>query len=518
MFKFTKSAVKFSFLFLSLLMLISCDELAHYQPKKSTLFPPQSNQNKPELPAKQLLRGVYSDMSLSLENLDNDEKAIFLRDMLEGLVIYDQNGHIIPGVAESWQTQDNKLWQFKLRQSAKWSNGESVTANDFVQSWRSLALGNAPLKQYLQFINLAHAQDVLEGRVAVENLGVQALDDWTLQLQLDKPTPYLPEMLAHVALLPKKRGQDNAFLMNGAYRLVGQQGPIITLEKNSNYWDAAKVYFDQVVYHKLSSYQPVTDMDWVVMLTRLTQANQQFPQLCTYFYEFNFKDPYLKQSAVRTALVSMISAQNIVQSEKLSMLPIHTFLPRNMWLDDNSEWQVNVVEQLLQQAGISEAHPLTLTITYDNSGIHPNVAQRMARAWSQSDLIRVISEPVTWEELQEKRQKGEFQIIRSGWCADYNEPSAFLLLLHSAHPDNKMGFKNAEIDELLEKSLKAETSAERMMLYGQIQRFVKTARIFLPIFQYTKHAFVAPSITGFDTGNPTGVVYSKDLYRKTNSN
>ena len=81
-----------------------------------------------------------------------------------------------------------------------------------------------------------------------------------------------------------------------------------------------------------------------------------------------------------------------------------------------------------------------------------------------------------------------------------------------------MGFKNAEMDALLEKSLKAETVAERAKLYDQIQRVVKTERIFLPMFQYTQHAFVASSVAGFKTDNPTGVVYSKDLYRKTNSN
>lgn len=518
MFKSTKSAVKFFFILISVFTLCSCDELAHYQPKKNVSLQTQSNQYAPELTVKPLLRGVYSDMNLSLDALDNPEKADFLRDVLEGLVVYDQHGQIIPAVAESWQTQDNKLWQFKLRQSAKWSNGESVTATDFVQSWRALALSNSPLKQYLQFMNLAYAQDVLAGKVAVEKLGVHALDDGTLQLQLDKPTPYLLEMLAHVALLPKKLGQDHSFLMNGAYRVLGQQGPFITLEKNPNYWNFPKVHFEQVVYQKLQPDQPVTGMDWVAMPAGSTQGNQQFPQLCTYFYEFNFKDPYLKQSAVRTALVSMISVQNIVQNEKLSMLPSNSFLPRNMWLEDNSEWQANVVEQLLQQAGISENQPLTLTITYDNSGFHPNIAQRIARAWAQSDLIRVISDPVTWAQLQEKRQKGHFQVIRSGWCADYNEPSAFLLSLHSAHPDNKMGFKNAEMDALLEKSLKAETVAERAKLYDQIQRVVKTERIFLPIFQYTQHAFVASSVAGFETDNPTGVVYSKDLYRKTNSN
>ncbi len=518
-FKSTKSAVRFSLILMSVFNLVGCDEIAHYQSKKTMVSKEPSHiETEQVFTTNQLLRGVYSDLTLSMSELDNDEKATFLRDLLEGLVIYDEHGNIVPAVAESWQTKDNKLWQFKIRPEAKWSNGEPVTARDFVHSWKFLTQQNTPLKQYLRFINLMNAQAVIDNKMPIDSLGVRALDAHTLEIQLDKPTPYLPNMLAHIALLPMKYGKRKEFVGNGAYRFEEQQGKFITLEKNSEYWNSENVQFEQVVYQKLSDSQDVEDLDLVMNLAQQTQANQQIPQLCTYFYEFNFNDPNLSQSAVRTALVSMISSQNIVQSENLMMLPINEFLPRNMLLDDNPTWQATLVEQLLQKAGVSENKPLQLKVTYDNTGIHPSIANRIMRAWSQSDLIRVISDPVSWEQLQEKRQKGDFQVIRSGWCADYNEPSAFFQFLHSMHPDNKTGFKSDEVDQLLEKSLLVKNESERFAFYRQIEGIIKRERVFLPIFQYTQPIFLAPDIDGFDKRNPTGVIYSKDLHRKTNSN
>ncbi|PVX32997.1 peptide/nickel transport system substrate-binding protein [Pasteurella langaaensis DSM 22999] len=510
-----QSAVRFSLIFMSIFGLWGCDKLAHHQPKTTQQA---EAVEEPTFTTNQLLRGVYSDLTLSINDVNNHNKASFLRDLLEGLVIYDREGHIIPAVAESWSTKDNKIWRFKIRKTAKWSSGNPVTAHDFVQSWQFLTQQPTALKQYLSFINLKNAAAVMKGEMPLDQLGVRALDDLTLEIELDKPTPSLPEMLVHVALLPMKYGKRAEFESNGAYRFVGLQGKFITLEKNPQYWDHENVHFDQVIYQKLGENQSVTDLDVVAEPIHKGEANQQFPQLCTYFYEFNLNDPKLRQSAVRTALVSMISPQSIVQNEHINGIPINEFLPRNMQLQENSNWQASLVEQLLQQSGISETKPLQLKVSYDQEGIHSSIANRLVRAWSQSDLIRAEPDPMSWTQLQEKRRKGEFQVIRSGWCADYNEPSAFFQLLYSQHPDNTAGFKNEEVDHLLAQSLKAQTQAERTAIYSKIQSIVKQERVFLPIFQYTQNSYISPTIKGFDNTNPTGVIYSKDLQRKTNSN
>ncbi|UAX42969.1 peptide ABC transporter substrate-binding protein [Pasteurella canis] len=469
-------------------------------------------------PTRELLtRGVYHDLLVNPHSITNTEQNVFLRDLLEGLTAYDAMGNIIPAVAQSWQTEDYKTWIFLLRDGIRWSNGDLLSAQDFVASWQALARSNSQLKSYLRFLNLANSQAVIEGNMAVDQLGVEAVAENILRIQLDKPTPHLPAMLAHVVLLPNYQKQTSEFIGNGAYRLVNQQGNLIHLEKNYNYWASEKVSFKFVDYQKLNNTESVSDLDIVFEPKNLPIEIQYFPQLCTYYYEFNLADPLLKRHSVRKALTSMISSRRIVQDVAPQMQTTTHFLPHSMRMESDLAWQPVVMEQLLEQNGITEKSPLQLKLTYDQDNLHNNIAQRLVRMWSQSDMIRISAEPVSRQQLLEKREKGDFQLIRSGWCADYNEPSAFLHSFYSYSPDNNISYRNADIDKLLETTLRPQPEAERQALYAQIAEQLQQENVVLPIFQYTKPIFIHSTIVGYHTNNPTGIIYSKDLYRKVNS-
>ncbi|MDG2953351.1 peptide ABC transporter substrate-binding protein [Bisgaard Taxon 10/6] len=515
-----KSAVRFSIVFFTAGALSACEPLSQFARKLSGIeanrqaemsqsaFPP------PARTQDQLIRGVYGELTFDVLNMNNVEQADFLRDLLEGLVNLDAQGNILPGAAESWESQNDTLWRFHLRPQAKWSNGEPVLAQDFVDSWRKLAQSDSPLKDYLSYINLLNSQAVMARQLSPEQLGVRAVNENVLEIELDKPTPYLPKMLAHAAFLPTRGNMPTEFLSNGAYRFIRKQGNRIFLNKNPAYWNEANVAFQSVVYEKMSDDQSPDSVDWLESPKNTSQATY-FPTLCTYFYQFNLRDAKLSQRAVRTALVSMISSQYIVQNEHLPAWPLSDFLPRHMQTEQNQEWQPSVVEALLQQAGISAENPLHITLTYDRGYPQENIANRLVRTWSQSELIHVTPEPVSFADLLEKQAKGEFQVIRSGWCADYNDPSAFFNLLHGQYPDNKTGIDNAEINQWLEQSVTAKTEAERTALYQKIQHLVKQERYFLPLYQAQRAVYIHPSVRGFDVNNPTSAVYSKDLFRRT---
>ncbi|MDU8923874.1 peptide ABC transporter substrate-binding protein [Pasteurellaceae bacterium LIM206] len=518
---FTQSAVLFS----SVLLLSGCDNVKAFFARTvpDSVHEENTQDRSPaaedEAAFNTLLRGVYHEMKLNVAEIDSNEQADFLRDLLEGLVIYDKKGDIRPAVAEGWSSQDGKIWRFNLRRNAYWSNGTAVTAQDFVRGWRHLIQSQSPLKQYFAFMNITNAQAILAGKAKPESLGVEAIDDKQLQISLDKSTPYLPKMLAHIALLPQFSGEGTEFVGNGAYRLAGRQADTILLSQNENYWDHGHVHFPQVQYKKLPQQQAVNDLDFVAdVVNSGNVAPLYFPKLCTYFYEFNFNDPYLKQSAVRNSLVSMVSSGAIVQGERLPVIKIDYFVPRNMESEQDSSWEDMAVENVLKQSGISESHPLHLKLTYDQEGIHGQIANRLIRDWSQSELITVQNDPVSWQQLLEKRSKGDYQIIRSGWCADYNDPSAFFNLLYSKNPDNKTGLKNAELDQLIEQSWNYALSAqEREAIYQKILTIAHRERVFLPIFQYSKPVFIKRDIAGYDVTNPTEIIYSKDLYRRKRS-
>ncbi|WP_166635111.1 peptide ABC transporter substrate-binding protein [Mesocricetibacter intestinalis] len=495
-------------------LLSACDPVPHDK-SPATASDKAAAATKPAIPV--LTRAVYSDLVLNPTDIQNEEQVSFLRDLFEGLTIFDPQGNVIPGAASHWYTEDNKIWFFKLRPEAKWSNGEPVSAEDFVLSWQALARSAGPLKNYLSFMHLENALEVAEGKMPVQALGIHAPEPFLVQIKLDKPLSYLPKMLTHAALLPRYRGEATNPVANGAYGLVEQRGDLIRLEKNSFYPQQENIYFTRVDYRKIGTGQDLGAADLVVSPAPGTENTQLFPRLCSYFYEFNFRDALMAKSAVRKALVSMISPAAILRDEKLAMMPSNSVLPRNMQPESDTQWQASVVEQLLQQAGISAANPLRFKLSYDQVGIHPAIANRLIQAWSQSDLIRVEAQPLSWTQLQEKRNKGDFQVIRSGWCADYNDASAFFHLFRSGSPDNKTGFANQELDQLSERLSNEIIEPQAVTdILRRISDLIRRERVVLPIFQYNKAVYIKEGIAGYELSNPTETLYSKDLYRLQN--
>lgn len=505
------SSLKSAVLFFSIFFLFSCEQ------EKKTTFPIEektlsNSQDTLKLEIPRLVRGVYGDLVISPEQLKSDEQSHFLRDILEGLVIYDSKGNIIPAVAESWSTEDNKTWLFTLRENARWSNGTPVTAEDFVQSWRKLATSSNPIKNYFAFLTLEQAQDVLNEKVSVEQLGVKALSPKQLQIRLEKATPYLPTMLAHPSLLPQYLPPHQGFVTNGAYYVKDQKGDVIHLEQNPYYWQKEGIVFPKVDYKKVTPTQLLSDIDLFIDVQKTSENVQYFPKLCMYYYEFNFNDPVLSQSAVRKSLTFLASARDLVRDD-MSYIATNEFLPKSMLGEKESMWSPVLVEQLLQQNGFTEKSPLKIRLTFEQEGVHNKIAQRLIQMWSQSDLIRVELDPVSWSALLEKRAKGDFQIIRSGWCADYNDPSAFLTNFYSKSPDNKSGYHNQKVDHSLEQTLQSSDLQVRTELYQQIIQQLQQDNVVLPIFQYTTPIYLSPSLSGVEKSNPTNVIYSKDLRR-----
>lgn len=519
LFSFCKSAVCL-LLFLSL---IACDDRT-FSPenvKKAATTLEQltqstsvSHQNTKQ--SNKLVRGGYSDLVTTVQAIKNQEQTALLYDLYEGLTAYDPQGRVVPAVAESWQTQDNKNWLITLRKDSKWSNGELVTAEDFVKSWQQLALSDTPLKQYLLFLNLENAQAVIDHKLPANKLGVNAQNEYVLQIQLTKEVPYLPAMLAHVALLPQYQQDSSGNVANGAYYVVKSLPNQIQLTVNPHYRHADKIYFRELEYQKLATEQNLNDIDLLAQPKQITPNTIYLPSLCNYFYEFNFNHTMLQKRAVRKALVSMISAHNLVHQQTENMIIGSRFLPQSMLLNYNMAWEPVVVEQLLQQANITDKKPLKIKLSFENNGFHPEIARTLIQNWSQSDLIKVKAEALSSSQLSKKRADGDFQVVRSGWCGDYNEPSAFLNRFYSKSPDNKSGYRNEKVDKLLENTLEPISEQERTALYGKIFMLLQQDYAVLPIFQYSVPFYLNPTLLGVETNNPTQVIYSKDLSRRHN--
>lgn len=263
-------------------------------------------------------------------------------------------------------------------------------------------------------------------------------------------------------------------------------------------------------YKKITSEQS-SEVDFIWQAQK--QVTDYFPQLCSYYYEFNLAHPQLSNKAVRKALSSMISSANLVKNNP-QMTALNQLLPPSLQNASEPVWENVVPEQLLEQNGINENNPLALTLTYDQKQPYQQISEQLIRIWGQLDLLRLRSEPLLYQQLLERRANKKFDIIRAGWCADYQDPTAFLNQFHSKNVDNKISYQNPEFDQLLEQALQEQDPKQRQMIYAKLEQILQQDYVIIPIFQYQTPVFVNSTLAGFHQKNASDVVYSKDLYRK----
>lgn len=463
---------------------------------------------------KQLLsRALYSaQFQLDPHFVTSAVDGAPLRDLLVGLMAFNERGEVVPALATEWFSEDGKEWLFMLKENSFWSNNQKVTAQDFVASWQRLSnpQNRSPLAPYLVYMGIENAKAIINGEQSPDALGVEALNDSVLKIRLQQPNYQLPKMLAHSVLLPTYQGNATSrhnFISNGAYRLTNASDTELYLTAQS-----AQQPFLQVHYQLLTSIQNTQRFDIIENPLANHQLNEVvLPRLCTYFYEFNFADPQLQAKPIRQAIKAMLSPAEISRDIGLAN---NAILPKSLRTTPESYQSAPLVEQLLSQAGITAATPLRLTVTFDNTTQHQVIANRIIRTLAQSDLFRVQQKAVAWQTLLALREQQNFQLIRSGWCADYPDAAQFLLPFHSASPDNKNYYRNEAVDRLLEQIQYAPDSEQRQQLIQQTAQLLENDVAIIPLFQYQRRLSVDSTLRGIDLTNSSEVIYSKDLYRQ----
>ncbi len=495
---------------------------------------------------------VTEPQSLDPHQITGVPEINVLRDLLEGLVETDEKGAVIPAAAESWESGDNKVWTFKLREGLKWSNGEPLTAEDFVYSWRRLVDPKTASQYatYLQAAKIENIDEILKGEKSPDTLGVKAVDPQTLQVTLTAAVPYFPQMLYHAATKPVHRAtvekhgvkwtQPENFVGNGPYVMknwvVNER---IELEKNPQYRDAANVKINKVVFLPIGSqtddvarYEAgevdITDALPPEMYTKLQEKYPQelkrSPYLCTYYFEINNQKAPFDDVRVRKALSLALDretiaakvlgrgeepAYNLTRAGTAGFVP---YVPEWSKLDQAA--RVAEAKKLLAEAGYSESKPLTFNFLYNTSEQHKKIAVAAASMWQQAlGFVKVNLENQEWKTYLDSRRSGNYQIARASWCGDYNEPSTFLNTLQSANSSNRAFYKNADYDALLAKTLQADIGdKERARLYTQAEAQIDKDSAVIPVYGYVNSRLVKPHIGGYSTEDVLNELPSKRLF------
>lgn len=444
---------------------------------------------------------------------------------------------IQPGVAESWDISDDQLtYTFHFRKNARWSNGDPVTAQDFIYSWeRALRPELGSLYGYM-FTYIKNADAFFKGKIDdFSEVGVKALDEHTLQVELQAPTPFFLQLLDHHSYYPVhpptiekfggmiKRGSQwsrpGNFVGNGPFVLKDWKlNYILTVKKSPTYWDANKVSLNGIHFYPIQNRSTEERMyragqlhiteelpnEKVAIYKKTDPESLNItPWLGTYFYRFNTKVKPLDDKRVRRALSMSINRPQIVENvTKGGQIPAYNFTPPDtigFTAEAKFEYDVEAARALLAEAGYpnGEGFP-KLDILYNTDESHRLVAIAIQQMWKQALNVNITLVNQDWQVYLDSETRGNYQISRAGWIGDYADPNNFLDMLLTGGGNNRTGWGSAEYDALIAAAAKAVTNEERFKYFQQNEQILVDEAPVMPIYTYTKVYLIHPSVSGWE--------------------
>jgi len=456
-------------------------------------------------------------------------------DLFEGLLMPDMNAEPIPGAAESWTVSDDgKTYTFKMRQGAKWSDGTPVTAHDFVYSMQRVQDPATACEYASMLYVIKNAEAVNTGKAKAEELGVKALDDMTLEVTLNNPTPYFLEMLTHHASFPvqkaavDKHGNDWAkpgnLVSNGAYKLTAfVPNDHIELVKNELFHDAANVKIDKIMYiptedrstamKRYEAGEILSNDD--LPTEQLAALKEKFGDqvrlgayLGTYYYAMNWKkepwnNPKLR-NAVSMAIDRDFLAEKVWQN---TMLPGYSMVPPGIegytpalisWADKPQIDREDEAAKVLAELGYGPDKPLKMELRYNSGENHKNTAVAIQEQLRPLGIEVSLLNTDTKTHYEYLEHKGDYDIARAGWIADYKDPETFLGISAKASGNNHSNYDNPTFEEDLKKAAEAAAvPAERMKALSEAERVLMDDQGNIPLLYYSNRNIVSPKLKGF---------------------
>ena len=505
---------------------------------------------------------LASDQSFTYQDIDESPSidpglvedvngSAIVRDLFEGLMNQDADGNLEPGVATGYDVSDDNLtYTFHLRDDAKWSNGDPVTAGDFVYAWRRAADPElaSPYSWYMDLMSIEGVGAVLAGEAATDTLGVSAPDDRTFVVQLTQPLPYFAQMTTHGTTFPVHQATVEAhgsewtrpenIVGNGAYVLTEHvpQERLVRV-RNDQYWNNEATIIETVTVLIVNDdSQALTrweagEFDRVNIpsgqFPRLKEEYPtealSFPRLCSYYYNINMREDgpaWAQDERVRQALSLAVNRDVVVENIlKGGQFPAYTFTPGatagfevpsvDTAEMSQAERDAKAVE-LMAAAGYGADNPIDLEILYNTSEAHKSIAIAISQMWKQTLGVNATINNMEWQTFLEERGNGNFDVSRAGWCGDYNEASTFLDLMTSGSGYNDAGYNNAEVDALL---ADAKTQSNPTANYTRVEEIVSQEVPIIPIYHYTSVFMLSDDLMNWPVDNVQQNWYSRDLYK-----
>ncbi|KAF4325920.1 hypothetical protein G195_000443 [Phytophthora kernoviae 00238/432] len=462
-----------------------------------------------------------------------------LKFLYEGLVRIGADGKEAPGVAKDWTiSEDGLKYVFNLNPDAKWSNGDAITAEDFVRSWeRALKPETAsPYAYQLYYIKGAEGYNLSKDETYK---GVKATDEHTLEVTLENPTPYFLGLTAFYTYYPVHKSADTNdkfftdyknMIVNGPFTMDQYaKGQKIVVKKNEGYHAASDIKLSAINMSltnssasELQAYKS-GQLDYTgapngeIPSDQIPSVKAELPDefkatgiASTYYYQFNVNEAPFNNVKIRKAFAMSIERQLIVDKvTQGGQIPAFGFVPpgirgengefRDEHKDDYFTENVEEAKKLLAE-GMKEEGYTTLpavTLIYNTSDGHAKIALAVADMWKKNLGVDVKTENQEWGVFLENRQNQNFQVARAGWSADYNDPYNFLEMWTTGNTNNDSKFSNEQYDKDVKETVKSADPATRMAAFADAEKIlIQDEMGVLPIYYYTNVSLTKPYLKG----------------------
>ncbi|AYO38223.1 ABC transporter substrate-binding protein [Serratia sp. P2ACOL2] len=503
-----------------------------------------------QLAAKQELvrANGYEPATLDPNLAESNVEFYIFNDLFEGLLRVGKNGEVIPALATKWETKGT-VWTFHLRPEAKWSNGDPVTADDFVFSWRRLTDPKtaSPYGSYLASAYVLNAAEINAGSKPASELGVKALDAHTLQVTLAEPNSYLLKQLVHFPVLPVNRKvveqygknwtQPQNFVGNGAFKLaqwvVNEK---VVVERNTQYWDNAHTVLNKVTFLPLQGFPEVArfrageiELGYSAPPELYQQLKKNlgdeqlatYPLLSTSYFAFNNRQPPFNDVRVRQALNLALDKQ-VIAGKVLGygQQPAWTFTPTGAggftlqpgvaagW---SQEQRIAQAKKLLAEAGFNAQHPLRFTLLYSNDATIKKIVIAASAMWKKNLGAEVTLQNQERKVVLDNINNGQYSVAFSRWLADYNDPSTFLNVFRSTSSENSAKYANEHYDRLLHQATAAQSPEQVQQAFQQAEDVLAVDTPVAPVYYEANATLVKPYVKGIDFTRQ-GPLYDKNVY------
>ena len=510
---------------------------------------PHGASEPPIDPARVMRKGNGAEPeSLDIHRARSEPALSILRDLYEGLTELGPSGEAVLAAADRCDiSADGKIYRFHLRDDARWSNGDPLTAADFIAGWRRL-LDPRTAAQYSQLLApIRGARAIFSGTADPSTLAARSMDGGVLEVQLEHPTPYFMALLSHPAAFPIHRAtlaaRGNAFakpgvmVSNGAFVLTRWDfGSHLRAARNRHYWNDAATQLDAVDYYsiaepaselaafragQLDSTVTVPSEQFALVKQQLAKELHLAPQLAVYYLGLNLhKAPLSDSPALRRALSMVIDRQRLVDAVTgMGEAPAFNLVPPQVLnytapLPDYAAWpmqaRIAAARELLRSARLP-ASAMHLELRYNSGELHNRLAVAVASMWKDSLGIETDLHAEEFKVLLQDLERGNVaQIFRGSWLADYDDAYSFLQMLQTGFGINTPHYSNSKYDALLSEAAEQVDILQRRSLLEHAEATMLADQPLIPLYFYVAKHLVNQRVHGWQD-NPMNVVYAKGL-------